>query len=75
MGRSQPRRRPPTAGFHGRKGQSLRLLASIVAGVGIAAFVAAVMWAFGIPLTTILPTSAPILIGAITLAYMVQATD
>lgn len=65
-----PHVKPP---HRGKKGQSTRLLASIIVGIGITSVVAAVMWSYGIPINTILPTSAPILIGAITLAFMAQS--
>ena len=71
-GHRPPGSHHPKPPHKGKKGKSTRLLASIIVGLGITTFVASVMYAFGIPVNTILPTSAPILIGAITLAFMAQ---
>lgn len=55
-----------------RKGDTGRLWASFIVGSGLAIFVAAVMYAFAVPLAGILLTCAPIWIGSIMLAYTVQ---
>lgn len=57
---------------HKKKGNTGKLWASVIVGFGITVFVAVVMATFAIPVSVLLPTCAPILVGAITLAYMVQ---